>query len=470
MAPATAEPVRGRMHWGLHWRLHWPRSFAPRLALAMAAVVLVASFCGAGWGWLRAQSALRQQLDLVLAAEAEGLIRDYENYGLAGLAEATRLYSRRQGPILLALSTPDGRLIAGGLPVAPVTLRGFATLPRTGEGGDLRALGALLPGGVNLVVATDLAPVDRAAAALAWTPPIAGGAAALLALGLGFWLARRLERRLAAVSQAARAVMQGDLTQRLPQSGRGDEFDRLAATVNAMLARIETLVAELRQVTDDIAHDLRSPLSRLRQRLEVAAAAARDPAADAATLDAAIDELDGILATFAALLRIARAEAGAGRDAFAELDLSALVDGVVEAYAPVVEDAGRTLAAGIASGVWLTGSAPLLRQALANLLDNALAHGAGAIRVTLRPDGALSVADEGPGIPEAERDNVQKRFYRLDRSRGTPGTGLGLALVAAIARLHGGGLALGPGPGPAAAPGRDGLSVTLSLPGHAGTA
>ncbi|WP_159997091.1 HAMP domain-containing sensor histidine kinase [Roseomonas sp. 18066] len=437
--------------------MHWPRSFAPRLALAMAAVVLVASVCGAGWGWLRAQSALRQQLDLVLAAEAEGLIRDYENYGLAGLAEATRLYTRRQGPIFLSLAAPDGRIIAGGVPVAPVTLRGFATLPRADDGSEIRALGALLPGGVNLLVATELAPVNRAAAALAWTPPIAGGAAALLALALGFWLARRLERRLAAVSQAARGVMAGDLTQRLPQSGRGDEFDRLAATVNTMLARIETLVAELRQVTDDIAHDLRSPLSRLRQRLEAAVGAARDPDADTAVLEAAIDDLDGILATFAALLRIARAEAGAGRDAFSDLDLSALVEGVAEAYAPVVEDAGRSLATEIAPGVRITGSAALLRQALANLLDNALAHGAGGISITLAPDGSLSVADEGSGIPEAERDNVQKRFYRLDRSRGTPGTGLGLALVAAIARLHGGELALGQGPG------GHGLAVRLRL-------
>ncbi|TPG53823.1 sensor histidine kinase [Roseomonas nepalensis] len=433
------------------------RSFAPRVALAMAVVVLLTSLLGAGWGWLRAQAALRQQLDLVLAAEAEGLLRDYETFGLRGLSEVAEITSRRPGPLLVLLQAADGRPIAGRLPAAPTVLRGFATW-RQGEGEvPLRALGAVLPGGANLIVAADLSSVDRAATALAWTPPVAGGVAALVALGLGFLLASRLERRLAGISGAARAVMAGDLARRLPESGRGDEFDRLAVTINAMLARIETLVAEVRQVTDDVAHDLRSPLSRLRQRLEAALARARDPAADEAALEGAIGELDGILATFAALLRIARAEAGAGREGFAPVDLSALVAAVAEAYAPVAEEAGRALEAEVAPGQVIEGSAPLLRQAVANLLDNSLAHGEGRIRVRLRPGAALEVEDEGPGIPAEERQRVVRRFYRLDRSRGTPGTGLGLSLVAAVAGLHGGALSLGEGPG------GKGLRATLAL-------
>jgi signal transduction histidine kinase len=442
----------------------WLRSFAARVALAVSAVVLVASLLGAGWGWLRAQAALRQQLDLVLAAEAEGLLRDYETYGLQGLAEAAAVYARRQGPLLVLLQTADGRALAGSLPAAPRLLRGFATLhPPTGP--DLRALGALLPGGINLLVATDLASVDRAASALAWTPPVAGVLAALLALGLGFLLARRLERRLAGVSTAARAVMEGDLTRRLPVAGHGDEFDRLVATINTMLGQIEALVAELRQVTDDIAHDLRSPLSRLRQRLEAALDRPRDPAADTAMIEAATAEIDQLLATFAALLRIARTEAGAGRESFARLDLSALAAAMVEAYAPVAEEAGRRLASGIAPGLMAEGSAALLRQAIANLLENALHHGQGDILLTLRalPGGgaALEVLDQGPGIPPAERDKVQRRFYRLDRSRGTPGTGLGLSLVGAVARLHGGRLVLEGGPA------GTGLLARLELPGGA---
>jgi signal transduction histidine kinase len=311
---------------------------------------------------------------------------------------------------------------------------------------------------VNLIVASDLAPVNRAAAALAWSPPIAGGLAALAALGLGFLLAKGLERRLAGVSTAAQAVMAGDLTRRLPESGRGDEFDRLSATINTMLARIETLVAEVRQVTDDVAHDLRSPLSRLRQRLEAALARTREPEADAAVLEAALDELDQIMATFAALLRIARAEAGTGREGFAVLDLSALTAAVAEVYAPAAEEAGRRIDAAIAPGLQVAGNATLLRQALANLLDNALSHGAGPIRVALRPGAVLEVVDDGPGIPPEEREKVTRRFYRLDRSRGTPGTGLGLALVAAIARLHGGTLTLADGPD-----GR-GLAAALEIP------
>jgi signal transduction histidine kinase len=434
------------------------RSFAPRVALTIAVVVLVTSFLGAGWGWLRAQDALRQQLDLVLAAEAEGLVRDYETYGLRGLSEVAEIYSRRQGPLFVLLQTSDGRPISGRLPYAPAALRGFATLRQSGDSAPLRALGAMLPGGANLIVASDLSSVNRAAYALAWTPPLAGALAALVALGLGFLLANGLERRLAGVSDAARAVMAGDLTRRLPESGRGDEFDRLSATINTMLARIETLVAEVRQVTDDVAHDLRSPLSRLRQRLEAALARARDPAADGETLEGALAELDQILSTFAALLRIARTEAGAGREGFASLDLSVLAAEVVDIYLPVAENAGRRIEPAIAPGQRVSGSALLLRQALANLLDNALNHGAGTIQVSLRPGAVLEVSDQGPGIPPEEREKVMRRFYRLDRSRGTPGTGLGLSLVAAVARLHGGRLTLRE-----AASGR-GLSAVLELP------
>ncbi|MBI0537918.1 sensor histidine kinase [Roseomonas sp. KE2513] len=436
-----------------------PRSFAPRVALAVAVVVLVTSFLGAGWGWLRAQGALRQQLDLVLAAEAEGLLRDYESFGLRGLAEVAESTSRRRGPLLVLLQTADGRPIAGRLPSAPTALQGFATWRRGGGEVPLRVLGAVLPSGANLIVAADLSSVDRAAYALAWAPPVAGGVAALVALLLGFLFGQGLERRLAAISDAARAVMAGDLTRRLPESGRGDEFDRLAATINAMLERIETLVAEVRQVTDDVAHDLRSPLSRLRQRLEAALARARDPAADAEALEGAVEELDGILATFAALLRIARTEAGAGREGFARVDLSALVLAVSEAYAPSAEEAGREMEVKVAPGVFIQGSAPLLRQALANLLDNTLAHGAGRIRISLGAGAVLEVSDKGPGIPPEEREKVVRRFYRLDRSRGTPGTGLGLSLVSAVAGLHGGALTLEEGSG-----GR-GLSAVLTLRG-----
>ena len=418
-----------------------------RAAAASAAVMLVLSLLGSGWGWWRAEAALRQQLDLVIAAEAQGFLGEYEEFGLRGLAAAVEGYTRRRGPLFVALLTPDGRTIAGRIPEAPPALRGFAILPGSADRPTLRVLGGTLPGGATLLVAADQRPVDEAAAALAWTPPIAGGAAALLALLLGFVAAQRLEHRLAGAAGAAREVMEGDLTRRLPLSGRGDEFDRLTETFNALLGRIEALMIAQRQVTDDIAHDLRSPLSRLRQLLEGALAGERDAARDADTLERALGELDAVLVSFAALLRIARAESGVLRQGFAPLDLSALVADCADALLPVAEDAGRSLRCEIAPGLALPGDVGLLRQAVVNLIENAILHGGPNITLRLLPGPVVEVEDDGPGIPPEEREAVTRRFHRLDRSRSTPGTGLGLALAAAAARAHGGALRLGEGAG-----------------------
>jgi signal transduction histidine kinase len=437
------------------------RSFALRVAVAAAAVMLVASFLGALWIRQQAEAAMRAQLDLALAAEAESLIREYESFGLPGLSEQAAAYARRRGPVLVLLQTPDGRAMAGRLPIpVPPRLRGYATLDAREGRPPMRLLGAVLPGGANLVVATDLTPVEEAAGRLAWAPPLVALAAAATALLLGFGAARAIERRLAGVGDAARRIMDGDLARRLPQAGRGDELDRLVGTVNALLSRIEALVAAQRQVTDDIAHDLRTPLSRLRQKLEAALAGPRDPGADEAVIAGALAELDAVLTAFAALLRIARAESGAGRAGFTEVDLSALVGTMAETYGPVAEEAGKRLVVEVAPAVALPGDAALLRQAVANLLDNALLHGGSGVTLRLRPGPVIEVADDGPGIPPEEREAVTRRFHRLDASRNTPGTGLGLALVAATARLHCGGFRIEDGPG--------GLGVTAVLDLRAG--
>ncbi len=412
-------------------------SFAVRTALGLAATVLMLALLGAGWGWLRAEEALSQQLDLILRAEAEGLIRDYQRMGGAALLDAARVSARRDGLLQVLVQTADGVPLAGQLPGAPAALLGYATLSPAGEA-PMRALGAMLPGGINLVVAARLSAVRAAARALVWTPLLTALGAGAVALLLGFGAARALERRLARVSDVAGAVTGGDLTRRLPLSGRGDEFDRLVATVNTMLARLEALVTAQRQVTDDIAHDLRKPLQRLRQELEDA------HGAGAPVPDGALAELDGVLNTFAALLRIARAEAGATDRT--PLDLSALVSRVAEAYAPVADEAGRGFEIAVTPGQIMQGDAALLQRMLANVLDNALSHGAGTIRVGLEPGPVLTVDDDGPGVPPAERDAVLRRFVRLDHSRTTPGTGLGLALVAASVQAHGGALTLGASP------------------------
>ena len=427
------------------------RSFALRTSLVMAAAALLLSLIGAGWGWLRAETALRQELDLVLAGEAEGLIRDYQLIGPQALIDAARVSVRRDALLLVLVQTADGQTLAGRMDAAPAALLGYATLRAPGQP-PLRALGAMLPGGINLVVAAPLSSADDAARALAWTPLVAALGSGAVALLLGFVAARALERRLASVSNVAGLLTAGDLSRRLPQSGRGDEFDRLVMTVNAMLTKLETLVAAQRQVTDDIAHDLRGPLQRLRQGLEEALANRHDDL----VIDQAITELDAVLQTFAALLRIARAEAGAG--ARQSLDMSALVASVAEAYRPVAEEAGRSFEIDIVPDLTMNGDPALLGRMIANLLDNAMTHGAGAIRVALAAGPVLVVADEGPGVPAAERDAVLDRFVRLDRSRATPGTGLGLALVKAAAQAHGGSVVLGP-----AQPDGHGLAVTVDL-------
>jgi signal transduction histidine kinase len=429
-------------------------SFALRAALWIAGAALVLSLLGSSWDRLQVERALRKQLDLALESKTEALIRDYQSLGEKVLLASGAISERRNGPLRVFVQTADGRALAGRLSEVPAGLHGLTTLHPPGEG-PLRALGTVLPGGINVVVAAPVAPIDDAVRAFARTPIITALGVALLALLLGFVGARALERRLASVSDTAGQITAGDLSRRLPQSGRGDEFDRLVGTVNLMLARLEQLMAAQRQVTDDIAHDLRSPLQHLRQRLEEALGSAGSQATTA-TLTAAIGELDDVLETFAALLRIARAEAGTA--ARQRLDLSSLVTTVAEAYCPVAEEAGRPFAIDVTPDLQIQGDPPLLQRMLANLLDNALIHGVGAICVALAPGPVLTVTDDGPGIATAEREAVLRRFVRLDRSRATPGTGLGLALVAAAIQAHRGTIMLLP-----ARPDGGGLMVRLDL-------
>jgi signal transduction histidine kinase len=419
------------------------RSFALRTALLTAAGVLGISALGLGFGWLRSSAALQDALDTEIRLQAEELLREWRFGGPAGLMLAVELRARERSPgaFLVQLRAPSGAVFAGAAPlaVAPASLQGFATVATTEAEGPLRALGILLPDGFRLIVAARMRLVLDTAQTLASTLMAAGALAVLLALAFGLLTAWRLERRLRAVSGAAEAVMQGDLARRLPLSGAADEFDRLAGTVNALLGRLEAVIDGMRQVTVDVAHDLRGPLSRLRQRLEAALAQPRDATTDAAMLDSALEELDTVLATFTALLRIAQLEAGPPlmEGKAPVVDLSATVATLAEAYQVAAEEAGRTLTAEVAPGQRVHGDRALLRQMLSNLLDNALAHGGAHLSVVLRPGPVLEVSDDGPGIPAEERPRVLRRFYRLDRSRNTPGSGLGLALVAAVARLHG---------------------------------
>ena len=272
--------------------------------------------------------------------------------------------------------------------------------------------------------------------------------AGVVVLGIagGYGLSYGMHRRLAAMTGAAEAIIDGDLDRRIPVRGSDDDLDRLSVTFNRMLDRIGTLMDSLRQVSNDIAHDLRTPLTRLRQRLE-ASRTLMPLEARAEAVEGALSDVDAILDTFAALLRIAQIEGGARRAAFRPVDLSAVARTVVEAFAPSAEDAGRSLTLEADGELMIDGDQELLTQMFANLVENALRHAGEGARIVVRTaaegtDAVVTVRDNGPGVPEAERGRIFDRFYRLERSRSTPGSGLGLALVAAVARLHDAAVAL----------------------------
>jgi signal transduction histidine kinase len=298
-----------------------------------------------------------------------------------------------------------------------------------------------LPGGYALRIGDDDARNDALEqtvfAGFGWA--FAGVVVLGILSGLG--LSYGVHRRLTAMSGAAEAIINGDFSRRIPVRGSDDDLDRLAATFNRMLDRITLLMESLRQVSNDVAHDLRTPLTRLRQRLEASRTARTTPERTAA-ISGALEEVDAILDTFAALLRIAQIEGGARRTAFRPVDLTALARAVVGDFAPSAEDAGQRLTLEDGDPLAVDGDPELLTQMLVNLVENALRHAGGkahvSVRVAAESGGAVvAVADDGPGVPPVERERIFDRFYRLERSRSTPGSGLGLALVAAVARLHG---------------------------------
>lgn len=271
-------------------------------------------------------------------------------------------------------------------------------------------------------------------------------AVALIFAGLaGVIAARMIERRLGRTVATADAVAAGDLTRRVPLGGGNDAFEALARAINAMLDRIAALVGELKLATDGLAHDLRAPLTRLRATLERALAAAPDEAGRA-TILRAMEEGERLLAMLDTALRITRAEAGLGREAFGAVDIHAMLDGLADMFGPLAEDRGMSVTVAPGEPIAVNANREMLGQALANLVDNALKYGAGAITLSAETgprEVTISVADEGRGIPPEAREDALKRFGRLDAARHEGGAGLGLSLVAAVAHLHGGTLTLG---------------------------
>lgn len=450
------------------------RTTAFKLSFAYLVVFTLFAFVTLGYVAWSAQKLLTDQFVSAIESEINSLAGIYRNGGLRRLVNAVERRSRTPGASLYLVTTGLGERVAGNvgaLPPGVIDRVGqFETLYNRTDETDAKPSVALvrvylLPGDFRLLVGRDIEERIR----LRDVIHRAFGYSLLFigVLGcLGSWfIARRVLKRVDDMTDITRDIMAGDLDGRLKIAGTGDELDRLAQNLNDMLERIGELMRGMREVSDNIAHDLKTPLTRLRNKADEALRTAKSPDELKAALEATIEESDNLIRIFNALLMIARLEAGNAREGLADFDAAEAVRDVAELYEALAEEAGVSLEVSVENDLPIHGNRELLGQAMANLLDNALKYGAAhdgssqTITVSAqRVDGEVQivVADRGPGIPEAERHHVLERFVRLESARSRPGFGLGLSLAAAVARLHEGRLILednGPG-----------LRVVLLLP------
>ncbi len=430
------------------------RSTTVRLALAYAAVFSASGVALMAFVWWTTVAPLEREFDSVLQAEVEVFAAHLEPLEAAAAAAyiARRAREELGGEGALLLADRDFGTLAGTLARWPDAVRepGWRefTAMRDGEPVRLRALHVTLEDGRRLLVARDLGGVAAQRAVIVESLLGAAGLALILGFAGGALLRRALLARIAAISGAAGAIVAGNLSRRVPSRGTGDEFDLMAAAVNRLLAQIEQLVEGTRGITNAIAHDLRTPLTELRTRLEDLLRTRPEPEALYAEVDAAVADVDRLIGLFNALLRLAELDSGVRRAGFVPVDLARVAEDVVELYEPLAEGKSVSLALDAADPGRVVGDPALLAQAIGNLVDNAVKYtpAGGAIRVTLDrgADGmvTVSVADDGPGIADAEKPKVLERFYRGDAARGAAGSGLGLNLVEAVARLHDGALVL----------------------------
>jgi hypothetical protein len=439
-----------------------------------------------GYFALNTRRLIDEQITETVDAEVTGLSEQYRQGGIRRLVIVVDSRARRPGSSLYLVTTFAGEALAGNvtaLPPGTLDKPGWTEIRYRrldeGEGPAHPEHHALvrvfqLPGGFRMLVGRDLDERERlyhiVIAAGRWSIAI------VIVLGLagGLFVTRRVLRRVDAMTETSRSIMRGDLGERLPIAGTGDELDRLAENLNVMLERIEALMHGLKEVSDNIAHDLKTPLTRLRNRTEQALRTATTEAEYRAALEGTIEDSDGLIRTFNALLMIARAESGQARDDMAEFDAAEIAHDVGELYEPLAEQKGIALRVEADATAPVNGNRELVSQAVANLVDNAIKYarpndlldkgkavnGAAAeIVVRAFNEGErvlLTVSDNGPGIPEADRGRAVERFVRLEQSRSQPGSGLGLSLASAVARLHGGELTL--------ADNQPGLKSIIALP------
>ncbi len=461
------------------------RSTAVRLALMFMAVFALSALLVVGYVYWNTNLLFARQLTKTIDTEVRILSENYQNGGMARLVNAIEQRAAVPGGTIYLLADSQGRAIAGNLLSIPSQISdppGWIEFSyeiyQSGERevSLARARTFQLQGGYRLLVGRDVGEQRRfeqvITTALIWSL----GLTLLIGLFAGFIVSRRMMVRIGRMTATSQRIMAGNLSERISETGSGDELDQLAVSLNEMLDRIERLLLGLREVSDNIAHDLKTPLTRLRNRVETVLRGKTSAAKYRTVLQQTIEESDHLIDIFNALLSIARAEAGARDADMVEIDGAVMVRDIAELYEPVAEERGSTIKVEAATGLRFKGNRELISQALANLLDNALKYGrigelkngnGGEIKLRLAQQKSrieISVSDCGPGIPKADRVRVLDRFVRLESSRSEAGSGLGLSLAAAVARLHGGDLHLednlecdkaGSGPG---------LVATIRLP------
>lgn len=444
------------------------RSTSLRLALGYGVLFAASSLLLVGFMWWRTSGWLDREMDAAIGADARQIKDELRDFGEPAAAQAIdeRIAADQDGRALYLLADAGLKPLAGNLPGWPgeAATPGWhwLELPRDGGSRAVRLLGAALPGGLHLLVGRDAQ--DRAELralivdALGWT----AATGLLLAVGGGLLLRRAVLRRVELINGAAAAIVRGDLSRRVASRGTADAFDQLASTINLMLAQIQQLVEGVRNTSNAIAHDLRTPLAELRARLETLLRARPSIESAIDEIHKAVADIDHVIGIFNALLRLAEIDSGVRRSGFRRVELAELATEVAELYGPLTEEKEAAFVVDAEDGLAVDGDPYLLAQAVGNLVDNAVKYAPrrGAVSLRIAPADESSVeivvADNGPGIAEDERPRVRQRFYRCHANGGEAGIGLGLSVVDAVARLHDGTLALGDN--------RPGLIASLRLP------
>ena len=439
------------------------RTSTVRLTATFILIFVVFAVLLLGLVWYQVSIQIQRQQADEIDREVAAISRMDTNQGFRAVIFTVDRLARQPGPGLYYLADPVGQRIAGNvdsLPLEVLQMPGVYSFDyevvQADDASDEAAQGTavvrslVLPSGLLLVVGRDV--VERRGFTALIFGGFVWGVAGILVFSLvaGLVTSLRVLRRIDSISSTADEIIGGNLSERIPVTRRNDEFDRLATSLNVMLDRIERLLRGLKEVTDNVAHDLKTPLTRIRSRAEAALRDGRSEAERRDALETTLTESDRLIRTFNALLMIAKAEAGAPAGALSPVDVSAVAGDVAELYAPVAEEAGMNIETAIEPGITMAGNRELLGQALVNLIENALKYaglksdeGRIGISLTHSPGRVrIEVADNGRGIPEPDRERVLQRFVRLEPSRTEEGSGLGLSLVAAVTRLHGGSLRL----------------------------